>query len=229
MSTRSYWGIANTTKAVTSEMTSTAADAKNHRVVLRYSISASSSSRIARSSVISCSSMATTRLTAAKSDLYDHLPGASNPQKRKNARVNPSSTVIAVMIPSRYPEGSGDSSRISVHSLRRSHGGSLIRDVVELRVGQLERQRVEIGFQMAERQRTGNREHRRRTLQQPGEHHLLRRRVVAIGGFLHCAPRVGAKWVIRNEDNLLARAVVDDDVVPPFVEVVLVLHRRDRH
>ena len=43
------------------------------------------------------------------------------------------------------------------------------------------------------------------------------------------AARIGAQRIVRHEDDPLARAVVDDVVVLPLGEVVLVLHRRDRH
>src|SRR4051812_48512799 len=36
-----------------------------------------------------------------------HSPGASNPQNRRNVSEKPSSTVIAVMSPCRYPTGKG--------------------------------------------------------------------------------------------------------------------------
>ena len=74
--------------------------------VFRYSFGSSSSSRRDRNNATTCSTTAMTIVPAAIIDRNVHSPGVSKPQNRKRAREKPRRTVIAVMIPCRYLQGS---------------------------------------------------------------------------------------------------------------------------
>src|ERR1700692_2963954 len=84
---------------------------------------------------------------------------------------------------------------------------------LELRVGELDRQRRQVLLQVIERQRARNRQHRRRALKEPGKRDLLRCHAMPPGDFGKRSASIAAQGEEGHEHNALGSAVVDDCVV----------------
>jgi hypothetical protein len=95
----------NTTTAINSPSSNSTAEGINHKTVFLYSSSSSSATLRDRNRATICNITATTNVMPAVTDCRVHSPGASKPQKRKKVSEKPNRTVIAVIIPCRYPWG----------------------------------------------------------------------------------------------------------------------------
>src|SRR5438105_2471154 len=100
---------------------------------------------------------------------------------------------------------------------------------LELRVRELDFWRRHVLLKMLERQRARDRKHPRRAPKEPREHDLRRGRGVPPGDLAKGGATAPAQRKERNEHDSFACAVVDDRVVLPLREVVLVLHRGNWH
>jgi len=94
---------------------------------------------------------------------------------------------------------------------------------------QLDLERSEVLPQVLERERAGDRQRRRRALQEPGERNLLRRGAVSVGYLGQLRAPHTAKREEGDEHNPFGGAVIDHFVVRALDEAVPVLNRGDRH
>src|SRR4029453_6915704 len=84
---------------------------------------------------------------------------------------------------------------------------------VELAVGQLDAHRADVLPEVLERQRSGDREHRWRAPQEPGQGDLGGARAASLGDLLE-GWAGGAEGEVGDEGDALARAVVEHLLVP---------------
>ena len=81
---------------------------------------------------------------------------------------------------------------------------------------------------MVERERPGDREHERGALQQPRQRDLALRQAALQSDLRQSRRRNAPERKERHEHDPLARAVIEDLLMPPLRQAVVVLHGGDR-